>query len=223
MDRSFRRHGCPAAVLVVLVGLVSAAGGCRSALFTATYLFKGNAADAEFDELKGKKVAVVCRPTGSLTYRDANVATDLAEEISRLLKANVSKIEIVDPQEVTEWLDEHGDWTDFAEIGQAEAVAADMVVGIDLHSFTIYQSQVLYQGKANVTLCVCDCREDGDIVFRKELPQSVYPPNAVIPTSEKQEREFRREFVQILADQIGRHFYPHDRHADYALDATALD
>jgi len=223
MDRPFLRYAYAAALLALVASFVPAVGGCRSALTTAAYLVKGNTADAEFDGLKGKKVAVVCRPLANLTFRDSNVAKDLAREVNNLLKANVPKVKMIDQQKVDLWLDEHGDWDDYAEIGQDSELGADVVVGVDLHSFSIYQSQVLYQGKANVALTVYDCADGGQVVFRKELPQSVYPPNAVIPTSEKQESEFRREYLRIVADMIGRHFYAHDRHADYALDARALD
>ena len=41
--------------------------GCQSGLFTAMYLFKGTEVDPDFKDLKGKKVAVVCRPMVSLT------------------------------------------------------------------------------------------------------------------------------------------------------------
>ena len=97
-----------------------------------------------------------------------------------------------------------------------------MVLGIDLQQFSILASHTLYQGKANVTITVYESDDDSLPVFEKDLPQTVYPPNAVIPASEKRANEFRREFIRVLADQIGRHFYPHDPHADYALDVEAI-
>jgi hypothetical protein len=60
------------------------------------------------------------------------------------------------------------------------------------------------------------------MVFEKTLPQTVYPPNSGVPTSERQEAEFRRAFVKVLADQIARHFYAHDPNADLAQDALAM-
>jgi hypothetical protein len=36
------------------------------------------------------------------------------------------------------------------------------------------------------------------------------------------EMEFRNRFVAILAEQIARHFYPHDRHDDYGDDALSI-
>ena len=120
---------------------------------------------------------------------------------------------------MAKWTDENT-WEEYTEVGKA--MKADMVVGIDLESFSLFQGQTLYQGKANATIRVYDCQERGKMVFEKELPQAIYPPNSAVPTSERTEAEFRREFVAVLADQIARHFYAHDPYADVAQDASAL-
>jgi hypothetical protein len=199
--------------------LVLALAGCRGILTTAMYLVKGNNIEAAFDGLKGKKVAVVCRPMTSLEYRDAHAAKDIARTVGVNLRTNVSKIEVIDQSEVSKWADEHT-WTDYAEVGKG--LGADMVVGIDLLSFSLLEGQTLYQGKANAAVRVFDCT-NGKLVYEKELPPSLYPPNTGIETMAMEEREFRAKFIRVLADQIGRHFYAHDAYADYAMDATVLD
>jgi len=219
MDRPSLRYGYLAIVLALAAGGL-ALSGCRNALATAMWLTKGTDVPAEYAGLRGKKVVVVCRPLADLKYRDTSVAKDLARQLSVLLQHKVSKIKIVDQRKVAQWIDENT-WDQYTEIG--EALDAEMVVGIDLQDFSIYQGQTLYQGKATVALKVYDCSDGSQPVFEKDLPQAVYPPNTGIPTSEKLEVEFRREFVRVLADQIGRHFYTHDAHDDYAVDATALD
>jgi uncharacterized protein YbjQ (UPF0145 family) len=203
----------------MLAAVVLPATGCRSALATAVYLWKGNDVPPDFDELKGKKVAVVCRPLVSLQYRNATVARDLAQQITMLLQEKVSKIRTVDQRKVAKWTDENT-WENFSEVGKA--MKADYVVGIDLESFDLFQGQTLYQGKANASIHVYDCSKGNKLVFEKIIPQSVYPPNAGVPTSDKLEAEFRREFVAVLADQIARHFYAHDPNADLAQDAAIL-
>jgi len=219
MDRPSLRYGYLAIVLALAAGGLGLSG-CRSALATAMWLTKGTDVPAEYAGLRGKKVVVVCRPLADLKYRDTSVAKDLARQLSVLLQHKVPKIKIVDQRKVARWIDENT-WDEYSEIG--EALDAEMVVGVDLQDFGIYQGQTLYQGKATVALKVYDCKDGSQPVFEKDLPQAVYPPNTGIPTSEKLEVEFRREFVRVLADQIGRHFYAHDSYADYALDATALD
>jgi len=69
---------------------------------------------------------------------------------------------------------------------------------------------------------VYDCKDGNKKVFERTMPPTVYPPNTGIPTSERQEGEFRNEFVHVLAEQVARHFYAYDRNADVAQDAMAL-
>ncbi len=221
MDRYWLRYGYVPALSALVAASLVAGGGCRSVLTTAAYLIKGTNVDADYDGLKEKKIVVVCQPLTALTYRDSEIAGDLGREISILLKENVSKIQVINHQKVAEWIDENGDWEEYTEVG--EALGAEMVVAIDLQEFTIFKSQTLYQGKASVHLQVFDCATGEETVFEKELAELVYPVNAAIPTDEKPESAFRREYIRILADQIARHFYPHDKHADYAIDTRLLD
>ena len=208
-----------AALVMVLAAALLPALGCQSVMLTAMYLFQGTDVDPDFKELKGKKVVVVCRPMVSLQYRNANVNRELAQQITRLLQEKVPKIKTVDQRKITKWTDENT-WEEYAEVGKA--MKADMVVGVDLEGFSLYQGQTLYQGNANATVRVYDCTKSGKMVFEKILPPSVYPRDSAVPTSERTEPEFRREFVLVLADQIARHFYAHDPYADVAQDANAL-
>lgn len=217
MNRQSSAAGSLAAVLCV-AGWLLASGGCTT-VATMMYLVKGNNIKPEFDGLKDRKVAVVCRPLVSLQYRNSRAARDVAAEVARLLRQHVRKIEVIDPGKVEQWTDENI-WSEFSEVG--EALGAEMVVGIDLESFSLFQGQTLYQGKADVRLTVVDCTQGNKVVFEKVVPQCVYPPNAAVPTSDRTESEFRQEFTRVLADYIGRHFYPHDAYADYAQDAVAL-
>ena len=164
-------------------------------------------------------MVVVCRPPAEQQYSSPNAGTEVAEQMCKLMQEKVPKIKVVEAKKVAKWCEDNK-WEEFAEVGKA--MKADIVVGVDLRKFTIYQSQNLYQGKANSAVKVYDCKDGGKVVFEKILPQTVYPPNTFIQTSDIQESEFRREFVGILADQIARHFYAHDPMADLGQDGSAL-
>jgi len=217
MDRPLLRRGIILTAMLLITVLPTV--GCQSVLFTAMYLFKGNDVDPEFKDLKGKKVAVVCRPMVSLQYANSNVGRDLAQEISLLLQEQVPKIKVVDQRKIAKWTDENT-WEEYTEVGKA--MKADMVVAVDLESFSLYQGQTLYQGKANATIHVFDCKKNGKEVFRKSIPQCVYPPSAPMPASERTEPDFRHDFEIELANQIARHFYAHDPYVDMGKDADAL-
>lgn len=220
MARSVRSLAAAVLAALVLTPLAVSQTGCVNALAGMLYVIKGNKIDAEFNGLRGKTVAVVCRPVVQLQYATGNVSGDIARSLGFLLKKNLGRrITVIDADRVAEWTDEHT-WEDFTEIG--EALQADLVVGIDLQDFRLYQGQTLFQGRARGTVKVYDVKHGGEVVFQKTLPQYVFPPNTGIPTSEKTEEDFRRQFTITLADAIGRCFYDHDASADFARDAAAF-
>jgi len=199
--------------------LWAGSAGCVGALTTAAYLLRGTDVPAEFTGLKGKKVAVVCQPMVAMQVRNSTVARDLARQLSTLLQQNVSRIQVISSQKVENWMDQN-QWEDFLQIGQA--LQADMVVAVELEQFNLYQSQTLYQGQTSLVVKVIDCHAGGKVVFERALSQVRYPPNHSIPTWEKPEAQFRREFIAHLADLIGRYFYGYDPYRDFAQDATFL-
>ncbi len=202
------------------LGILLSAAGCAGPLTTAMYLINGTDIKAEFKDLKGKRVAVVCRAPATDQFQNDQAAEMLAQEVSRLLEQNVANVDVVDYADAAAWQDENT-WDDPTEL--AEGVDADMVVAIDLNSFDIYQGQTLYQGNARVSLAVHDMEQDGEVVFEKVLPPSIYPPNVGVPTSERPDDSvFRAEYIQVLGDEVGRHFYNHDSYADVARDSTAF-
>jgi hypothetical protein len=218
MDRLFRLCGVWVSLGIALSALILMSG-CQNGLFTLVYILKGGEVDADYNGLKKKTVAVVCRPVGGQDYGISKAAQGVAQEISALLKQRVPKIKVISQEQVAQWCDENP-WEEYPEVGKA--LGAEMVVGVDLEQFSLLQGQTLYQGKAKVTIQVFDCTHGGKKVWEKHLPQSVYPPNACIAASDVQEPDFCREFQHVLADQIARHFYSHDPHADLGQDTAAL-
>lgn len=207
-------------LLLVLASTLVLSSGCAQGLVTLAYLINGNDAAADFKGLKDKRVVVVCRPLVALQYRDQVVARDIAHEVGRLLQENLKKkIQLVDARKVDEWIDENT-WDDYVEVGKA--LKADLVIGIDLQEFGIHSGQTVYQGKAAACVQVYNC-EDGKVLYEKNLPHLLYPPNRGIETSEMQESQFRQRFVKVLADNLARHFYSHDRHADLGLGSEDFD
>ncbi len=235
MDRPSLRYKIPLFLLLSLLS-VMVSGGCVSGLATMMYFIKGTNVDPEYKYLKGKRVAVVVRPVADLQYPNPYVPQDLARQIGVCLQKNVSKIKVIDQQKVHTWCDENNP-DDINELGKA--LKADMVVKVELGGFSLFQGQNIYQGRAISSIQVFDCRDEekkakdkdapkkdkdtiDNIVFEKNLPETKYPPNTGVPTSDMQENEFRQEFIKVLADQIARNFYAHDANADFAQDAAAM-
>jgi hypothetical protein len=215
MDRFPRWTLCVLCALAILPGTGCAASGLAAMM----WVVKGTDIEAEYAGMKGKKVAVVCQPPASMVYATSSASKELAVEVGRLLKANGKKIEIVDPREIAKWTDTHT-YEDPTEVGKA--VDADMVLAIELDDFKLYEGQTLYRGKANVVLKVYDLKKGSEPVWEKFPPQSIYPASTGVPTTDKQEAYFRREFIRVLADEIGRYFYAHDSRAFFAADSAAF-
>ena len=130
--------------------------GCPALLATGIYVLEGgNMVPAECEALEGQRVVVMCRPPSSHEYRHAGASRNISQRVSELLVENVKDIDVVNPREVDNWVDE-SDWGDFREL--AEAVRADMVVHIELDDFDLYKGKTLYQGRADVTVTVYDMK-----------------------------------------------------------------
>jgi hypothetical protein len=215
MDRIRFRLGRKLALLLMLPALLLPSG-CG---WMSVVLYNMNPDDtpAEFKDLADKRVAIVCRPVVELQFSDSTVPRDLTREVGSLLTEKVHKIKIVDEREVSEWTDENA-WQKFTEVGKA--LKADIVVGIELERFSLQQGPTLFQGNASLRLVVYDMQNGGRQVYDKSLPRVMYPPNTPIPSADKSEAEFRRQFLGVLAEQIARRFYAHDSREDFAVDAN---
>ncbi len=141
--------------------------------------------------------------------------------VGELLAKNIKKCTIVPPSDVAMWADSNN-WDSYAEIGRA--MKADVVIGIDLENFTLYEGSTLYHGRSEVHVWVYDLHtgKAQQIVWNKKLPATVYPPTAPVAVSDKSDDAFRREYLGVLYDHVARLFYPHERLADFATDADSL-
>lgn len=202
------------------LALLLPVAGCGKLFATIAYVVRGgNVVKAPFSGLEKKKVVIVCRSADSLLFNHPNVGKRLSRRIGALLASKGNKITVIKQSEVEKWIDEQErNWEEFTDIG--EALDADMVVGIDLGQFRLRKGQML-QGRALVNISVYDMsKQDGEVVFEKSLPKIVWP--GISPISSSSEAAFRQKFITIIADQIARHFYDHDRMADWAIDSKVL-
>ena len=186
-------------------------GGC-STLGTIAYLIQPNDVPAEFDGLRGKHVAVVCRPIVELQFSDAGSARELAAIVGALVRQNVRKVKVISQQEVARWIDEN-DWVDYGTLGKA--VDADMVVGIDLEQFRIHEGTTLYRGRGSAIVRVFDVDEEA-MVFERRLEDFAYPGTGGVPTTDRSESQFRAMFLQIFGRRIARLFHSYESRMSFA-------
>jgi hypothetical protein len=192
-------------------------GGC-STLLTVAYLVQPADMPAEFAGLKGKHVAVVCRPVVELEFSDAGSARELASLIDSQLDKNVRKAKIIGQQEVARWLDEHS-WVDYQTLGKS--LDADYVVGIDLERFRLHEGSTLYRGRATATVRVYDITK-GEMAFEKRIDDFAFPANSAIPATDRSETEFRGMFLQMLSQRISRLFHAYESREVFAEDSLTF-
>src|SRR5688572_14391013 len=96
--------------LLLAVGALVSAAGCPALLATGVYVWEGgNLVPAECEALKGQRVVVMCRPPASNEYRHAGASRHISQRVSESLVKHVKNIDVVNPREVDEWVDE-SDW-----------------------------------------------------------------------------------------------------------------
>ncbi len=207
------------AVFMAAVTLVTLSSGCNM-LHLAYYVIKGNKVPAEFDGLKGKRVAVVCVSSSS-SYGVDSETTLLANTMALVLRQRVPHISLVPQDEIADWIDNNSwDQLNYQQIGRG--VKAEMLVVVELASFRYRDDATLYQGKADVAVKVFDMQASGDMVWSNREPDFCFPANGGYHTTEMSESRFKREFIKVLAEQAAQHFYDYEFEESVARDAHLI-
>ncbi len=204
--------------LITLAAVVlPAASGC-STLLTAAYLFQPADVPAEFTGLRGKHVAIACRPIVELEFTDAGSARELASLVGAQIGSKVRRTRIISQQEVARWVDENS-WVDYPSLGKS--LDADLVVGVDLEAFRLHEGSTLYRGRATAHVKVYEVATK-KIVFEKRIDDFSFPANTAIPASDRSEAEFRGMFLQMLSQKISRCFHAYESREVFAEDSLTF-
>ncbi len=206
--------------LVILLFVCCATSGCGFATHLLYWVHGGHKIEAEFSGLEDRRVAVICVSSDS-SYGPNSVSSQLSRSVSRLLEENIDGIEVVQQDEISDWIDTN-DWNemDYREIGHG--VEAEMVLALDVDGLSLYEGRTLYKGRADVTVSVYELQEDDHVVFRRSIPEFMFPRNGARHSTEMSESRFRALFVQVLAKQVTKYFFRYNLEEEFAQDATSL-
>jgi hypothetical protein len=210
-----------AAVLSLTLLLIACSSGCIGLTAQLLYWVKGgHKIEAEYAGLQDQRVAVVCVSNDS-SYGPNSVAAMLARTVSNILRQKVEGIEVVHQDEIADWRDTN-DWNqmDYREIGRG--VAADKIVALDVDALSLYQGRTLYKGRADLTVTVYDLADEGQVVFRRMIPEFSFPRNGARHTTEMSEPRFRALFVQVMSQHVSKYFCRYNLEEEFASDAAAL-
>ncbi|MCH8148949.1 MAG: hypothetical protein IH987_13380 [Planctomycetes bacterium] len=206
-------------VIAVLLPVVTATGCLRNLLLWPILLVSGGPkVDAEYDGLEDQRVAVVCISSLS-TYGPDSTTDVLAREIQSILAKRVDDIKFVDRQAIHKWTDTH-EWNqdDYRKLGRE--VGADMVLAIELTSYSLHAGQTLYQGKADINVSVFDMTNRGKKVYQQDISDYRFPAHSPTPTIGLPQPQFERMFIQTLAREIGNLFHDYELPTRFARDGT---
>lgn len=173
--------------------------------------------------LKGKRVVVVTNAVAGTQNDFVALDREITRELVKLLKANVKKIDVVEPREVTAWMQAKPNWTDPAEA--AKAFEADVVIFLEIKEFRIQSpaSPGLLEGRSNIHIQVTELAHPKDSKGRpmKDAPketkiiyegdrETAFPVTGHIPIeSGVSPSSFKNKFLTLVATELSWHFVEH--------------
>ncbi len=165
------RYGVGPGLASVLLVVFMASTGCVSLLSNVLYVIKGKDAPAEFDDLKGKKVAVLVSNNGVHTWDAVSVV--LAKNINLHLAAKVKKIELIS-QDMVEGVCQDQPLGQMNMEQVASRLGADYIIDASIADLKLREGQTLFRGRCTSAVVVYKKGESG-AVFRKTFPEYIYP------------------------------------------------
>jgi hypothetical protein len=204
-------------LLLFCLPVLICSSGC-AVLYQLAY-GEGPKIAAKYAGLEGQRVAVVCVMNSS-AYGDGEVAAALADQVGRILRKKLDDVEIVRQDEISDWMDTNEwDESDFVEVGRG--VKADVVLAIDVDSFSVHESTTLLKGRSRFTTTVYDVKKNGEELFRTTDSEHTFPVSHEISTLSTNWRTFQRTYIQVLAEHIAKNFYEYNMAEDFAPDGAA--
>jgi hypothetical protein len=218
-SHSTRRGFVKAVVGLGMAGTIATSTGCVSLAANILYMIRGNTYPAKCTAMEGKKVAVVV-VDGATLSGSGGQGDAIARMVTALLQKKVKKIETIRADEVAQWRDANN-WNevDYGVIGKG--LKADLVLGIDLESYTIHENPTLLRGKSKILYRLYDINDSNKVLFREGPKEHVYPENSARHAVES-ETEFQSIYLAMLARSIAKDFYEYDKVEDVASDAAFL-
>lgn len=206
-------------VLTLAVGLLTLPG-CVGFLAQMIYTIKGTQVPPDFDGLNGKRVAVVCVSDAS-AYGPDTLTYTVGQMVGiQLANGLDEKSQVIAPARIEDWIDKNG-WTETEYVELGKGVEADMVVAIEIASYSLNEGSTLFKGRSDVTVTVYDIEKDGQVPFSATPNHFVFPKHGR-PAIQTTERQFEAFYLAQLTTMVANHFIAHDKLESFARDAATI-
>lgn len=190
--------------------------GCIQQMAQLLYVIKGHKVPPKFAGLDGKQVAVVCVSDQS-AYGPDTLTYTVSKYVSVKLAQGLKKSTVVSPAKIENWVDQNG-WENSRVVDLGEALEADMVVVIEVGSYSIHEGATIYKGRSDLSVTVYDIEKNGQVAFVHGPEQHVFPESGR-PAIQTPERQFETFYLARLTDHISKLFVEHDKLESFADDA----
>jgi len=217
-----RTRRAAASLVIASAGLLSLAGCDPRTLIYFLQPFEPTIA-APGPSLKGKKVVVLTHAASGTQNDFQAIDHDLAKEVVAIFRKNVKKIDVVDPDKVATWVEEHPTWTDPVEA--AKAFDADIVVFLELETFQVQNpsSPGLLEGNARTHIQAFELAHPKNSRGREmtdkpkeshsiwdDYRDTKFPIRGPMPTDTGvSPMAFKTKFLHVVATEISWHFIAH--------------
>lgn len=200
----------------VLLVVLAVLPGCDLARYNAWLLFGEGAhvtVPAEFEGLKGKRVAVVVFADERTRYENYLAPLTLSMEVARELEQRVDGAKAVNPQRILRYQRENIDWdaADKTELGRL--FDADYVLFIALVEYSTRElgSVNLYRGRitAEASLWDTDLPEREARVWRESAVGVLFPEKDPVGQLGYSDRQIRAVTERLFAEKLIRKFHKH--------------
>ncbi len=203
-------------LLVIPLLLVTTSTGCINQLAGLLYVIKGHKVAPKFQGLEGKRVAVLCLSDAS-AYGPDTLTYTVSKHVGIKIAQGVKNVEVVGPGKIESWIDENG-WKESKVVALGKGVKADMVIVIEIGSYSIHEGATMYKGNADLTVTVYDIKKNGQISFADGPDLFSFPENGR-PAVQTSDRQFESFYLARLTEHISKLFVPYDKMESFADDA----
>lgn len=170
---------------------------------------------AACEELEHSRVAIYTT-TESTDYKADPAAELLSKQVAAVLTMKVKKIKLVRNDEIVDYRDRTG-WESVDLVKMGQATKADYVVAIDLKDLKLREGKTMFRGTASVEINVYDVESDS-VIYTRTVDDYMFPRVAGQHVSETDEKRFRKLYLTMLAQEIGRSFHAYDFADTFAQD-----
>ena len=205
-----------AVLLAIPVILITTSSGCINQLAGLLYVIKGHKVAPQFEGLEGKRVAVLCVSDAS-AYGPDTLTYTLSKRVSMKIAQGVKQVEVISPARIEDWIDQNG-WEESNVVSLGQAIGAEMLVVIEVASYSIHEGATIYKGNVDLTVSVYDIAKQGQVSFVYGPERYSFPENGR-PSIQSSDRQFESFFLARLTDHISRLFVAYDKMESFADEA----